>query len=49
MNEPFSASIFTFSLGDDADTEILPKIACQNTGAYTHIADADGDNLIFAM
>lgn len=34
-NSAFDATIFTYSFGDDADTEIVKAIACENSGIWT--------------
>jgi len=40
-----NARVFTYSLGDDSETKVMKRIACENRGVWQLIKDADGDNL----
>ena len=46
-NEPYDASIFAYSLGAGADSELPKSIACQNSGVWAQIAD--GADLVGSM
>merc|ERR1719295_213147 len=46
--EDISATVFSYTLGDGADTTVPWKVANVTGGIYTHIADGD-DNLLTVM
>ena len=54
LNANFSrkTTIFAYSVGDQSDTDVMKKIACNTNGIWTHISDDEineTDNLITKM
>ena len=51
LNANFSrkTTIFAYSLGDQSDTNVMKKIACNTNGIWTHISDDETDDLITKM
>ena len=44
-----NVTIFTYTLGDESNVDVMKRIACNTNGIWTHISDDEVDNLISEM
>ncbi len=44
-----NVTIFTYTLGDESNVDVMKRIACNTNGIWTHISDNESENLISAM
>lgn len=44
-----NVTIFTYTLGDESNVDVMKRIACNTNGIWTHISDDESENLISAM